>query len=297
MRRHIVGHLAIGAGVTGAMGLLSAFPAFAGGIAGYGNGSISDGGITATAASLFSGSSWSDPPATGDQASGGSGQSSVPPPSCYYVPASASVAASLGAGGPGPGTWYTWYCTSPTGFLNDPRPAIWVPAGSAPGAAPSVPALLQQAIDQAALVDPTIVLNPPGEQVVNLASWLAVSPNQWSAVVASATAGGVTTSVTATPETVLWNLGDGDSITCPGPGVLYNQNEPASDQSTYCSYTWPESSAGAQGGVFQVEATIEYQVATTVVGAPDPTPSLGIHAGPTQHIDVAVSEIEALGSS
>jgi hypothetical protein len=213
------------------------------------------------------------------------------------VPASASVAAGLGPGGPGPGTWYVPDCTNPLYFLNHPQQPFWLAAGTAPGAAPSVPALLQQAIGQAALVDPTIVLNPPGDQVVHLESWLAVEPGQWSAVVASATAGAVTTTVTATPEAVVWNLGDGDSVICPGPGVLYDPNEPASAQSTYCGYLWPVSSANAPGAVFEVTATIEYLVTTSVLGAPDPTPSLGVYAGPTRHVFVAVSEIEALGTS
>lgn len=292
MRRHL-NPIFLAGGVAGITIALYASPAFAGTDAGSGNGSVSDGGITAAASSLSA-----ESPASSDPASDANGSfaSSAPPPPCYYVPASASVAASLGAGGPGSGAWYTWYCTSPTGFLNDPRPALWVPAGSTPGATPSVPALLQQAMGQAAFADPTIVLNPPGDQVVNLASWLAIQPGQWNAIVASATAGGVTTTVTATPEAVVWNLGDGNSITCPGPGVLYDPNEPASEQSTYCSYTWTASSADAPGGVFQVTATIEYQVTTAVVGAADPAPDLGIHEGPTQRIDVPVSEIEALGT-
>lgn len=294
MRWNFIARLALGLAALLIASVASAPKAEAGTVLSDGDGSVSNGSITATAASSFSGSEELGGPAANAQTSS---ELTAPPPPCYYVPASASVAASLGPGGPGPGAWYTWYCDTPTGFLNNPRPAIWVPSGSAPGAAPSVPALLQQAIGQAALVDPTIVLDPPGEQVVNLASWLAVSPSQWNAIVASATAGGVTTTVIATPEAVLWNLGDGDSITCPGPGVLYDTGEPASDQSTYCSYVWPESSAHAPGGVFQVTATLEYQVTTTVIGAPDPTPILGIHDGPTQGVDVAVSEIEALGTS
>ncbi|HAM02163.1 MAG TPA: hypothetical protein DCQ30_08035 [Acidimicrobiaceae bacterium] len=213
-------------------------------------------------------------------------------PACPYVPVPASLEAVLAPGGPGPGVWYQPSCSTTYSSTS----LVWVPTGSAPQAAPSVPALLQQAIDHAALLDPTIVLNPPGDQVVNLASWLAISPGEWTAVVASATAGGVTATVTASPEAVLWNLGDGDSVTCPGPGVLYDQNEPASAQSTYCSYVWRTSSAAAPGAVFPVTATIEYRVTTSVVGAPDATPSLGIHAGPTRQIDVAVSEIEALGT-
>jgi hypothetical protein len=207
------------------------------------------------------------------------------------------VVAELGSGGSGPGTWYVAYCTNPLTYLNDPRPAIWVPAGSSPTATPSVPALLDQAIGQAALVDPSIELNPMGQQVVNVPSWLWISPNDWSAVVASASAGAVTTTVTATPTAVVWNLGNGDSITCPGPGIPYNPNEPAADQSTYCDYTWPQSSANQPGAVYLITATIEYEVTTTVVGAFDPTPDLGTHTGPMASADVPVSEIEALGTS
>lgn len=292
MRRHLLARFLCAGGAAGAALFLSAIPAAAGTNNGYGNGAVSDGGITATASSSSSGSSGATAPPTRNQGSGPAG----PPPPCYYVPASPSVAASLGPGGPGPGTWYTWYCTNPVGFVNEPRGATFVPAGTLPGAAPSVPALLQQAMGQAALVDPTIVLNPPGDQVTNLESWLAVEPDQWGAVVASATAGGVTTTVTATPDAVVWNLGDGASMTCPGPGVLYDPDEPAAAQSTYCGYVWPVSSANAPGGVFEVTATIEYLVTTSVVGAPDPTPNLGTFAGPTQHVAVAVSEIEALGT-
>ena len=223
----------------------------------------------------------------------GSGRGGSSPPACAYVPVPPSLASVLTPGGPGPGTWYQPSCATTITSTS----LVWVPAGTPVAALPSIPALLQQAIGQAALVDPTVVLNPPGDQVTNLASWLAIQPSQWGAVVASASAGGVTATVTATPEAVLWNLGDGDSITCPGPGVLYDPNEPASAQSTYCSYVWPESSANAPGGVFQVTATIEYLVTATVAGAPNPTPNLGINAGPTQTVDVAVSEIEALGTN
>ena len=247
---------------------------------------MSDGAITATATSGTSGSSSSGVWA------GSRGEESAPP-ACAYVPVPPSLASVLTPGGPGPGTWYEPSCATAITSTS----LVWIPAGTPVTALPSIPGLLQEALGQAALDEPTIVLNPPGDQVTNLASWLAIQPSQWGALTASASAGGVTATVTATPEAVLWNLGDGDSVTCPGPGVLYDPNEPASAQSTYCSYLWPESSASAPGGVFQVTATIEYLVTATVAGAPNPTPNLGVHAGPTQTTDVAVSEIEALGTS
>ena len=289
MRRHLVARIVISGGIAGATVLLPELPSFAGTYVGSGNGSVSDGTITATAGSTSSGTTGAD-----DPTSGGSGGSSTPP-QCLLVPLPPADQAALGSGGPTPGEWYAISCGGTV--VVQSTGVYWIPNGQAPNLAPSVPALLQQAIGQAALVHPTIVLNPPGDQVVNLASWLAISPGGWSAVVASASAGAVTATVTAVPESVIWNLGDGDSVTCQGPGVLYDPSKPAGAQSTYCSYLWPQSSANAPGGVFDVTATIEYQVTTTVIGAPDPTPSLGIYAGPTKHIDVAVSEIEALGTS
>ncbi len=146
-------------------------------------------------------------------------------------------------------------------------------------------------------MDPSIVLNPPGKQIVNEPSWLAITSGNWQAVVASASAGGVTATVSANPETVVWNLGDGNSITCPGPGVLYDSNEPAAAQSTYCAYTWRTSSANQPNEAYNVTATIEYEVTTTVTGAPDPTPDLGVHPGPSAQEAVQVSEVEALGTN
>lgn len=274
--------------------------ALAGTVAVDGNGSISNGTITATAGSSVTGSMGSNGEVLGSSVGASSGQAAQSP-QCYYAPAPPNLAASLGPGPGGPGSWYSWYCTLPTLSITDARPTIWVPAGPASSASaaatPSVPALIQQAIDQANLVDPTINLNPPGDQVVNIASWLWINPSDWGDVVASAAAGGVSTTVVAAPTSVIWNLGNGSSIDCPGPGVAYNPDKLDSEQSTYCQYTWTVSSAGQPGGVYQVTATIEYDVTTSVTGAPDPTPDLGMHFGPTSSVEVPVSEIEALGTS
>lgn len=288
MRGHLILKAVVFCGtVTSGIGAF-ALPAAAGTGGDQGYGSVSNGTITATASAGTSGAA--------DPSSGGTTGTTAHPPPCPYVPAPPDIAVELGTGGPGPGAWYLPSCAIPT-FFSAPVPAIWVPAGQAPGAAPSVPALIQQALGEATLVDPTIDLNPPGEQVTNVSSWLWVAPGGWAAVVASATAGGVTATVTASPMAVVWNLGDGDTVTCPGPGVPYDRSKPAAEQSTYCTYTWRTSSAAQPGAVYVVTATIEYQVTTTVVGAPDPTPSLGTHPGPTSQATVAVSEVEALGTS
>jgi hypothetical protein len=298
MRRHLTRRMAVVGAAVGVVVVCRPVGASAGVGQAEGYGSVSDGTITATASSSSPGSGGSGATGTGPSA-GGSTASGAQVPQCFYAPAPPNFAASLGPGPGGPGSWYAWYCTLPTLSITDPRPALWVPAGSSPtgSAAPSVPGLLQQAADQAQLVEPTIGLDPPGEQVVNVSSWLWIQPGQWHAVTATATAGAVTATVVAAPVSVLWNLGDGTSITCAGPGVPYDPEEPADAQSTYCQHTWTESSARQPGGVYQVTATIEYEITTTVAGAPDPTPDLGSHFGPTATVEVPVSEIEALGTS
>jgi hypothetical protein len=268
---------------------IGANPALAGqGAQGYGT--VSNGTITAGASSADSGSNSSSA-----APSSGTGSSSAAA-ACQYVPAPPYVAPYLGPGPTPQGQWYVDSCALPVA-MSGSYPPEWVPSGPSSPSSQSVPALLQQAIGQAHLIDPVINLNPPGQQVVNLPSWLWIAPGDWSGVTARAAAGGVNAVVTATPISVVWNLGDGATITCPGPGVPYNPALPASAQSTYCSYIWRTSSAGQPQDVYIVTATIEYQVTTVVAGAPDPTPNLGVHAGPVAQVAVQVSEIEALGTS
>ena len=261
--------------------------AWGGAGADYGNGTISGGKITATASSGGN-------PSQSSSVTGSSDPSL--PPACPYIPAPPNIAAYLGPGSTPQGAWYLPSCALPYA-MSAAYPAVWIPSSPTTVNAPSVPALLQQAMGQAALVHPGINLNPPGQEVVNLPTWLWVSPSDWSPVAASAAAGSVNATVTANPIAVTWTFGDGNSITCPGPGVPYNPGLPSSEQSTYCSYTWRTSSAGQPNAVFEVTATIEYQVTTLVTGAPDPSPNLGLHAGPSSQAEVPVSEVEALGTN
>lgn len=306
MPRHCV--VIVAGLVVVATNYLSVLPAWAGAGSGeaWGNGSIHRGIVTATATVHRPGhptspSPSADVPTTTDPPSrGGSTTTTLSPtaPYCTYTPAGPELTAALGAGGPTPGEWYYLDCFN-EGVTN-PSPPIWIadstPAPT-PAPAPSLPAVATQALRQAPLVNPTIVLNPSGPQVVNFASWLAISPTDWHAVVASVTDGGVAVTVTATPTSVLWNLGNGAALSCAGPGVLYNSSLPANSQSTYCTYTWPAPSFSQPNGIYDVTATIEYQVATAVTGATNTTPNLGTHLGPTAHATVEVTEVEALGTA
>ena len=237
------------------------------------------------------GSSWSrgtksDPPP-------GRPNPSQPYGCTYSVPAT-QYQQLMGTGGPTPGKWVIPTCSGP-GVI-DPMSPIWVV-----NATPQVPAanpvvLVRQALSNLALPTPTIEMAPPAgrDQLVNVATWLWVDPAAWRGMSASASAGPVTTTATATPAEVLWQMGDGRSVTCLGPGTAYDPSQP--NATTDCSYTWRKSSAGQPGGAYQVTATLYYRVTWSATGAPGGG-SLGLVAGPSAHVAVRVAESEAINTS
>ncbi|MHB1927987.1 MAG: hypothetical protein ACYCUG_00880 [Acidimicrobiales bacterium] len=88
-------------------------------------------------------------------------------------------------------------------------------------------------------------------------------------------------------------MGDGHTITCDGPGVAYDPSAP--NATTYCSYTWPSSSAGQPGGVYRVAATVYYRASWSATGAPGGG-NLGLVAGPASTVAVRVAESQAINN-
>lgn len=119
--------------------------------------------------------------------------------------------------GTGPGSWYRKICTSETGAQT--ATVVWVPPRTA-----NPRALAEEASDRASIPLPGIRLSPPEtrEQVVNVMTWLWIDADQWQPVSSSASAGMVTATATAVPESVTWSMGNGDTVTCSGPGTRGN---------------------------------------------------------------------------
>ena len=87
--------------------------------------------------------------------------------------------------------------------------------------------------------------------------------------------GAVSATATATPESVVWSMGDGASVTCTGPGTAYQSSLSPEAQSTACSYTYRTSSAGQPSldgdpndGAFVVTASIVWDVTWHAFGVP-----------------------------
>jgi hypothetical protein len=85
-------------------------------------------------------------------------------------------------------------------------------------------------------------------------------------------------------------MGDGNQVTCNGPGVAYNTNIPDQDESTNCGYTYQETSANGPDQQFTITTTIEYDITWTSVGVAGGG-DLGIIPGPSTHTLVTVDEI------
>lgn len=215
------------------------------------------------------------------------------PYGCRYQVAGPQAQQLLGAGGAQPGQWVFPICAGPGAI--DPMPPFWVSQAS-PAAAPVSPAAVaQQAVSELALPTGTIGMAPPTsrDQLVHVASWLWIDRATWRPATATATAGPVIATATAMPVKVVWNMGDGDQVTCNGPGTPYDSSQPSA--TTDCSYTWPESSAGQPDGVFEVTATVYWQVTWTAAGAPGGG-NLGAVAGPPARAAVGVAEAQGINN-
>ena len=191
------------------------------------------------------------------------------------------------AKGDGPGSWYRKVCTNTAG--QESATVVWVPPRRA-----DPRALAEDASDRAPIPLPGIRLSPHEgtEQVVGIETWLWIDPAQWQPVSSSASAGAVTATATAVPESVTWSMGNGDTVTCSGPGTPYEPAAAAAGQKPACSYTFRQSSARAPEGEYRLHATVTWRVTWSASGAPGGG-ALGTVTR-TSAVAIRVAEIQAV---
>jgi hypothetical protein len=236
------------------------------------------------------------PGGSGSSGSSGGGASAEV---CSWQPESAQAAQVLldsgvppplvndGSAGPDD-SWYLATCVGgPVGI-----DSVVYLVEAAPGALDMLtPAEVAQiAVSDLDLAAPTVSMAPFGKAIVNLESWLWIDPADWQPITATATAGGITATATATPQYVVWDMGDGNQVTCDSPGVAYNTSIPDQDQTTSCGYTYQETSANRPDQQFTITTTIAYDVTWTSVGVAGGG-DLGIVPGASTTTAVTVDEI------
>jgi hypothetical protein len=140
--------------------------------------------------------------------------------------------------------------------------------GGAPASIVADPRVLaERAAAVLNLPAPAMRMSPAHDQVVQLPSWLWISAEQWEPRRASAAAGPVTSTVTATPVRVTWDMGNGDLVQCDGPGTPYREKYAQQPDTTDCRYTYRHSSAGQPDEAYEVTATVDWELTWAVTGA------------------------------
>lgn len=126
---------------------------------------------------------------------------------------------------------------------------------------PNAYALAQVAYGRAPLVPPEPRMAPGVDQphLVGLATWLWVDPSYWEPISARAEVTGLSVEAVAVPSRLVWDMGDGHSVTCHGPGTPWRPgaSEPGSSD---CSHTFQYVSARQPDGRYHGSVTIEWDV-------------------------------------
>jgi hypothetical protein len=165
-------------------------------------------------------------------------------------------------------------------------------APAAAGAHASPETVAQQAVRQLQLPSPVIRMNPDASaaQVVGVPVWLWVDRGGWRPVSKTVQVPGVAVTAMATPQRVIWSMGEGGSVTCAGPGTPYSTAYPAQASSPDCGYTYRRSSAGQPGEAFPVTATVVWTAVWHGGGRSGTVPGLVSRA----RVPVRVSEVQGV---
>ncbi len=156
-----------------------------------------------------------------------------------------------------------------------------------------VEALAQEARSSIGIAAPAIHTSPEagGRLYVRVPTWLWVDGGWWRPYQATASAGRVTATVTATPVTATWGLGDGATVSCAGPGVAWRPGLP--EDATDCAHTYTTSSASDPDGAFELTASVVLEVTwTSNVGQGGALASISRSSSRS----VEVGEIQAIGT-
>ncbi|MCX4596818.1 ATP/GTP-binding protein [Streptomyces sp. NBC_01549] len=167
-------------------------------------------------------------------------------------------------------------------------------AAQAPAANVDPAQLAQEALDKMTLLGPDIGITPKpgGKGVVGMPvyMWTARTAETYGPNSASASAGGVTVTATAKVKRIVWDMGDGNTVTCTTAGTPYKAAF-GKKASPDCGYRYDEPSSTQAGGRYHVTATSTWQVDWQVNGGGE-TGQLA--ATRTNAVDIDVAEVQVL---
>ncbi|WP_436793884.1 hypothetical protein [Actinospongicola halichondriae] len=119
--------------------------------------------------------------------------------------------------------------------------------------------LARRARDQLAIRYPEPRTSPGFgvDQIVGIETWMWIDAAAWQPVSATASIPGLSVSATATPRQVTWDMGDGTTVVCDGPGMPYDAGRPIADQSSDCTHVYQR--LGARTASATVVWSVEWE--------------------------------------
>lgn len=188
------------------------------------------------------------------------------------------------------GGWFMVVC-SPDGKDPDSHGPVWIPAGATTQPTLSPEQVAEIARKRLRLPAPTIAASPSGTQLVRLPTWLWLSGG-WTPAEETASVPGVSVTAVAKPTSVTWSMGDGNTVTCSGPGTAFRVGTDPKSGSPDCGHTYRRSSAGEPGQAFAVSATVHWTVTWSGAGQAGTFPGLTT----TNSTSFRVAESQALNT-
>lgn len=158
---------------------------------------------------------------------------------------------------PKDGAVYDAYCPD-----NPNRTAQWFAQPPNGGAAVDPEVLAREAVKKMRLLGPDIASpRAAGKYTVGVPMWMWVnqSATTYGPQPASASAGGVTVTATAKVSQIVWQMGDGATVTCHGPGTVYQASTGMAESPT-CGHVYAKTSAASGGGKYQLTATSTWSI-------------------------------------
>lgn len=135
---------------------------------------------------------------------------------------------------------------------------IWGAGGPVIAIPPRV--LADHALAQLVLPLPDVRTWPAiGAQVVRVPTWLHA--DNFISDSRTASAGGVSATVTATPVSTVWNMGDGTQVRCSTAGAVFDTGAPSTTSD--CTHVFERSSAREAGQAFSGSVSITWHLTWT----------------------------------
>ncbi len=125
--------------------------------------------------------------------------------------------------------------------------------------------------------------------IVHIDTWFWLAEDYWQPRTGARSEGGLSISVTATPDEGTWVTGDGETETC-GRGQTWASGAVATPEA--CLHEFTSSSADEPGGAYGGSVAVLWRYTWTLDGVPQG--ELGTFTTPPVDFPVAVGEIQAV---